>query len=180
MKARLAVTLVAVCALSACHAESARNSVGTISAASTRAAEPAPVAAWCSKLDLRPMPVGGPSGLAGAMAYFLQARNVAGRPCRVKGFALAAQVLTAGSRWRTVHAWRGTPLGGDYTASVHLLRRGGVAVVDLVASHARGYRGAVWRGVRLMLPHIDGWITWTGVIHPDSGVGLGPVRDSDR
>lgn len=180
MKTRVAHVLVVACAVSACHASPARRSMRTPPAASTRLPQSAPVAAWCGKPDLRPSPIGASSALAGARAYFLQARNVGGRPCRVKGFAVATQVLTAGARWRTVHVSRGTPFDGDLTASAYVLQPRDVAVVDLLASHAPGYRRLAWRAIRLRLPHVHGWIEWAGVIHPDSGVGLGPVRNSDR
>jgi len=54
-------------------------------------------------------------------------------------------------------------------------------VVDLVADHSGGYNRSIrWRGVRLRLPHVDAWMTWRGTVEPDSGVGLGPVRQADR
>jgi hypothetical protein len=179
MKLGSAATLVAVLAATACHDTPARETVRTGSAESAPVGTPLLTAPWCSHVDLQPMPVGAPSGLAGATGYFLQARNVSPRACRVQGFAANAQARTANTTWRTVHVGRGTPLGGDYTAAGYLIHRGGVAVVDLATSHDAAAR-RVWHGIRLKLPHMRGWITWTGVIRPGPFVGLGPVRNSER
>lgn len=126
------------------------------------------------------MGIGEPAALAGATGYYLLARNVGGRPCRVRGFAEVAQALTPAG-WRTFRFFHGTPHDGDYAANPYVIDVNGSMVVDLVADHSAGYNRSVrWRGVRLRLPHLDAWITWRGTVEPDSGVGLGPARQADR